>query len=80
VVGNGKNPIMTTLVIALVLSRTFSSLESKNCGQSSIRKLQGVHLHGLMDKFSTFFSPNIKKLVLALKHGNFRQGPLDNIH
>ncbi len=33
-----------------------------------------------MDWFSTLFSPNIKKLVLAFKHGNSRQGQLDNIH
>jgi hypothetical protein len=80
VVGDGKNPIMTTLAIALVSSRTFSSLELINCGQSTTTKLQGAHLHGLMNKFSAFFSPNIKKLVSALRHGNFKQGPLDNIH
>ncbi len=42
-------------------------------------KLQGTQLHGLMDKFFTFFSPNIKNLVSSFRHGNFGHGPLDNI-
>jgi hypothetical protein len=75
-----KNPIMTTLAIALVVSRTFLSLEWIGCGQLTTTKLQGAHLHGLMDRFLAFFSPNIKKFVLAIRHGNFKQGPLDNIH
>ncbi len=42
-------------------------------------KLQGVNLHGLMDRFFTFFSSNIQNLVSAFRHGNCRHGPLDNI-
>lgn len=75
-----KNPRTTTLAIALATGKTFSNLELFGCGQLTTTKLKRAHLHGLMDKFSTLFSPNIKKPILAFKHGNFRQGPLDNIH
>jgi len=75
-----KSPRMTTLAIALAASKTFSSLELFGCGQLTITKLKKTHFHGLMDRFSTLFSPNIKKLVLAFKHGNSKQGPMDNIH
>ncbi len=43
-----------------------------NClvvNESSITKLQGLKLHGLMDRFFTLSWPNIRNLMLTLKMG-----------
>jgi hypothetical protein len=56
-----NSPKVTTLAIALVANKTFwimSCLVLVN----QPNKLQGAHLHGLMDKFSTFFRPTSRIL------------------
>ncbi len=58
-----KNPRTTTLAIALATSMTLLNHKLFSFGESTITKLQGAHLHGLRDKFSTLFLPNIKNLV-----------------
>ncbi len=58
-----KNPRTTTLAIALATSKTLLNHKLFSLGESTTTKLQGAHLHGLRDKFSTFFFPNIKNLV-----------------
>jgi hypothetical protein len=74
-----KNPCVTTLAIALVTSKTFLSHELFVFSETPTMKLQGANFHGLMDRFSTFFSPNIKNLVSSFWHGNSKHSPLDNI-
>ncbi len=74
-----KNPWATTLAIALVTSKTFLSHELFVFSETPKMKLQGANFHGLMGRFSTFSSPNIKNLVSSFWHGNSRHSPLDNI-
>ncbi len=74
-----KNPCATTLAIALVTSKTYLSHELFVFSETPKMKLQGANFHGLMDRFFTFSSPNIKNLVSSFWHGNSRHSPLDNI-
>lgn len=43
------------------------------------KKLQGVKLDDLMDRYFMFYSLNIKKLASTFKHGNFQHSPLGNV-
>jgi hypothetical protein len=73
-----KNPRATMSIIALVANITFLSRKLFSSNEPTTIKLQGTQFHGLMDRFSTLSSSNIKNLVLGFRHGNFRHGPLDN--
>ncbi len=74
-----KNPIATTLTIVLAINKTLLNHGLFGSSEPTTTKLQQAHLRGLIDRFLTFFSPNIKNLVSTFKHGNVRHGPLDNI-
>ncbi len=70
-----KNPGATTSVIALATNKKNLSHELFVSSETTPMKLQGANIHGLMDRFSTFSSPNIKNLV-----STFGMGILDMVH
>jgi len=74
-----KNPSVATSAIALVVSKKIMNHELFVSSETPPMKLQGANLHGLVDRFSTLSSPNIKNLVSTFQHGNSGHGPLDNI-
>jgi hypothetical protein len=74
-----KNLRATISAIALAASKTFLSHELFVFSETPTMKLQRANFHGLMDRFSTFSSPDINNLFSSFRHGNFGHGPLDNI-
>jgi hypothetical protein len=74
-----RNIGATISTIALATSKKILSHELFVSSETPPMKLQGANFHGLMDRFSTFSSPNIKNFVSISQHGNSRHGPLDNI-
>jgi hypothetical protein len=64
-----KNPCATTSTIVLVVNKTLFNHELFVLSETTTMKLQGTNFHGLLDRFSTFVSPNIKNFVLAFRHG-----------
>jgi hypothetical protein len=74
-----KNLRATISAIALAASKTFLSHELFVFSETPTMKLQRANFHGLMGRFSTFSSPDIKNLFSSFQHGNFGHGLLDNI-
>jgi hypothetical protein len=74
-----KNPCATISAIVWATSKTFLNHELFVFIETPTMKLQGANFHGLVDKFFTFSSPNIKNLISSFWHGNSGCDPLDNI-
>ncbi len=69
----------TTSTITLAVIIMFLCVELFGSHGGFAKKLQGVKLNDLMDRYFTFYSLNIKNLASTFKHGNFQHGPLGNV-
>jgi len=67
-----KNFGGTTSTITLVANIMFLCVDLFGSHRGFAKKLQGVKLDNLMDRYFMFYSLNIK-------HGNFQHGPLGNV-
>lgn len=66
-----NSPKVTTLAIVLVANKTFLNHELFGFGESTKQVARGTS-PWVDGQVFNIFSPNIKNLVLAFKHGNSR--------